>query len=117
MQEAVELADGGELAGRRELRARPWASSAREMGADVVGARRPSGRPTSSRIGFEVAAVGGERVVRGAALGRHHFEEALDQRGARRQAGFTWHAASRSDSGFTISVCSGGKCASAQTPP
>ena len=81
VQEAVELADAGELAGRGAAR-HALGLQHRKVIADIVG--RGILEPASVllkviAIGLEIAAVGRDRVPGGATLGSHHFEEARDQ--------------------------------------
>ena len=54
---------------------------ARSIGAD------------ESAVILEIAAIGGEGVLRGAALGAHHFEESFDVVGARRGGARALHCA------------------------
>ena len=78
-EEAVEAAERGQPARRRAGRERR--AEAAHPAAQRVGARRSRPLPPRGGVGrerFQVGPVGGQRVARGAPLGRHHLQERLD---------------------------------------
>ena len=82
-QEGVELADGREPA-RGGAAREAVCLDLGEVVPDLVGRGRLGAGVLAGERGdvvLEVAAVGGERILRGAPLCRHHLEEAADEDG------------------------------------
>ena len=77
-QEAVETPQ--RRRSPRHRRGRELAQSLAEPRQRSSACRIAERRRATSAAAFEVAAIGGQRVARGARLGRHHVEEAIDQR-------------------------------------